>query len=105
METLALGLPFMAAFLEPGAWGRDYCSALDSYENMAGMWLGGEDMARASNRITLHPSEEDQVGLPVPNVTFHDHENDLAMRPPGYKQAGGLYRAVGAARVLPTPPQ
>ena len=23
METLALGIPFMAAFLDPGAWGRD----------------------------------------------------------------------------------
>ena len=22
LETLALGLPFMAAFLDPGAWGR-----------------------------------------------------------------------------------
>src|SRR6266581_49723 len=42
METLSLGLPFMAAFLEPGAWGREFSSALDSYENMAGMWLVGE---------------------------------------------------------------
>jgi hypothetical protein len=37
LETLALGLPFMAAFLNPGGWGRSFTSALDHYENMAGM--------------------------------------------------------------------
>src|SRR6201993_1267339 len=39
METLALGLPFMAAFLDPGAWGREFTSAIDGYSNMAGMWI------------------------------------------------------------------
>ena len=32
METLSLGLPFMAAFLDPGAWGREFTRALDSYD-------------------------------------------------------------------------
>ena len=36
LETLSLGLPFMAAFLDPGAWGRSFTSALDSYDYMAG---------------------------------------------------------------------
>ena len=27
METLSLGLPFMAAFLNPGAWGRPFTAA------------------------------------------------------------------------------
>jgi choline dehydrogenase-like flavoprotein len=104
METLSLGLPFMAAFLEPGAWGRDFTSAMDQYDNMAGMWLVGEDMPRDTNRITLHASEKDQFGLPVPNVNFDDHPNDLAMRAHGYKQGEALYRAVGATRVFQTPP-
>ncbi|MEM7709512.1 MAG: GMC family oxidoreductase, partial [Pseudomonadota bacterium] len=47
LETLSLGLPFMAAFLDPGAWGREFTSALDQYENMAGMWIVGEDMPQA----------------------------------------------------------
>jgi choline dehydrogenase-like flavoprotein len=55
METLSLGLPFMAAFLDPGAWGGNSPTALDSYENMAGMWLVGEDMPQETNRITLNP--------------------------------------------------
>ena len=36
LETLSLGLPFMAAFLDPGAWGREFTTALDGYSNMAG---------------------------------------------------------------------
>jgi choline dehydrogenase-like flavoprotein len=47
IETLSLGLPFMAAFLDPGAWGRSFTSALDGYSNRAGMWLVGEDMPQA----------------------------------------------------------
>ena len=30
LETLSLGLPFMAAFLDPGGWGREFTTALDS---------------------------------------------------------------------------
>jgi hypothetical protein len=65
METLSLGLPFMAAFLDPGGWGREFTTALDAYENMAGMWLVGEDMPQETNRISLNHDVKDQYGLPV----------------------------------------
>ena len=104
METLALGIPFMAAFLDPGAWGREFTTALDAYENMAGMWLVGEDMPQETNRITLNHDVKDQYGLPVPNVHFDDHPNDIAMRNHAYKQGMAVYEAVGATRVFPTPP-
>ena len=76
METLSLGVPFLAAFLNPGDWGRDFSTAMDAYDNMAGMWLVGEDMPQETNRITLHATEKDQFGLPIPNVHFSDHGND-----------------------------
>lgn len=104
METLSLGLPFMAAFLDPGAWGREFTSALDGYENMAGMWLVGEDMPQESNRVTLNTDVKDQWGLPVVNVHFSDHPNDIAMRKHAYKQGQAVYDAVGATRTFPTPP-
>lgn len=104
METLGLGLPFMAAFLDPGAWGREFASALDSYENMAGMWLVGEDMPQESNGVTLSQDVKDQYGLPVPNVHFSDHPNDIAMRNHAYRQGQAVYDAVGATRTFPTPP-
>jgi choline dehydrogenase-like flavoprotein len=104
METLSLGVPFMASFLEPGAWGRDFSSAMEGYANMAGMWLVGEDMPQEKNGVTLHASEKDQYGLPVPNVHFDDHPNDVAMRDHAYKQGSAVYDAVGAARTFKTPP-
>ena len=104
METLSLGLPFMAAFLDPGAWGREFSTALDSYDHMAGMWLVGEDMPQETNAVTLHATEKDQFGLPVPNVHFDDHANDTAMRNHAYKQGAAVYDAVGATRTFPTPP-
>ncbi|WP_425087530.1 GMC family oxidoreductase [Stappia sp.] len=104
LETLALGLPFMAAFLDPGGWGREFTTALDSYENMAGMWIVGEDMPQETNRITLNHDALDQYGLPAPNVHFDDHPNDVAMRAHAYRQGIAIYEAVGATRTFPTPP-
>ena len=104
LETLSLGLPFMAAFLDPGGWGREFTTALDSYENMAGMWIVGEDMPQETNRITLNHDALDQYGLPAPNVHFDDHPNDVAMRAHAYRQGIAIYEAVGATRTFPTPP-
>jgi choline dehydrogenase-like flavoprotein len=104
LETLSLGLPFMAAFLDPGAWGREFTSALDRYDHMAGMWIVGEDMPQEKNAVTLHATEKDKHGLPVPNVHFDDHPNDVAMRSHAYRQGGAVYDAVGATRTFPTPP-
>ncbi|MDH3593519.1 MAG: GMC family oxidoreductase [Rhodospirillales bacterium] len=104
METLSLGIPFMAAFLDPGAWGANFAQAMEGYETMAGMWLVGEDMPQESNAITLHASEKDQYGLPAPNVHFDDHPNDIAMRNHAYKQGSAVYDAVGATATYEVPP-
>jgi choline dehydrogenase-like flavoprotein len=68
------------------------------------MWLVGEDMPQAANRVTLHPSEKDQFGMPIPNVHFDDHENDIAMRNHAYKRGAIVYDAAGATRIIRTPP-
>ncbi|MAN98811.1 GMC family oxidoreductase [uncultured Roseovarius sp.] len=104
LETLSLGLPFMAAFLDPGSWGREFTTALDAYENMAGMWIVGEDMPQETNRVTLNHDVKDQWGLPVANVHFSDHPNDIAMRNHAYSRGTAVYEAVGATRTFPTPP-
>ena len=103
METVSIGPAFTAAFLNPGAWGREFSAAMDSYTNMAGMWLVGEDMPQETNGITLS-DEQDQHGMPVANVHFDDHPNDIAMRNHAYKQGMALYDSVGATQTLPTPP-
>jgi choline dehydrogenase-like flavoprotein len=104
METIAVGLPFLAAFLDPGAWGRDFADSMDRFTHMAGLWIVGEDMPQADTRITLHDSEKDAHGLPIPNVHFDDHPNDIAMREHGFQQGTALYESVGANKVIRTPP-
>ena len=103
LETLSLGLPFMAAFLDPGAWGREFARKMGTYETMAGMWIVGEDMPREENRVTLS-EEVDAYGMPVAHVSFSDHENDAAMREHAYRQGTKVYEAAGAVEVFRVPP-
>ncbi|WP_077002646.1 GMC family oxidoreductase [Variovorax sp. KK3] len=104
METLALGVPFMAAFLNPGGWGAEFADYMDNYANTAGMWIVGEDMPRESNRVTLSTTLKDKWGSPIPNVHYDDHENDIAMREHAFRQGQRVYAAAGAVKSFRTPP-
>jgi len=104
METLSLGVPFMAAFLDPGGWGADFAWWMDHYTNLAGMWLVGEDMPRATNRVTLNANVKDKWGNAAPNVHFDDHDNDIAMRNHAFALGEKVYQAAGAIRTFRTPP-
>lgn len=104
LETLSLGPAFLASFVEPGSWGPEFTALMEAYSHTAGMWIVGEDMPQAANRVTLNTDVKDQWGLPVPNVHFDDHPNDAAMRRHAYRAADTLYRAVGALGVHHTPP-
>jgi len=105
IETLpGFGLSGLATNLIPGAWGHDYARILEMYDRFAGMWLVGEDLAQEGNGVTLHPTEKDQHGLPVPVVHFTDHANDFAMRNHAYKAGRALYESLGATEVFELPP-
>lgn len=104
IETLSLGPAFLASFVEPGAWGKGFTDIMDAYANTAGCWLVGEDMPQESNRVTLNGDVTDQFGLPVPNVHFDDHPNDVAMRNHAYAAGTSIYEAVGAVAAHHTPP-
>ena len=104
LETLSLGLPFMAAFLNPGGWGEDFAWYMDNYTHTAGMWLVGEDMPRETNRVTLNTNVKDKWGNAAPNVHFDDHDNDIAMRNHAFTQGERIYQAAGAIKAFRTPP-
>jgi choline dehydrogenase-like flavoprotein len=104
LETISLGPAFLASFSDPGAWGREFTEILEAYANTAGLWIVGEDLPQESNRVTLNTTVSDKNGLPVPNVHFDDHTNDIAMREHGYAQAELLYEAVGSVGAQRTPP-
>ena len=103
METIHLGPAFMASFMNPQQWGRDFTSLMDAYENFAGMWLVGEDMPSPTNRVTLNHGITDQYGLPIPVVHFDDHKNDVDMREYAAGKARELYLSVGATTTIRTP--
>jgi len=68
------------------------------------MWIVGEDMPQATNRVTLDPAAKDALGLPVASVHVDDHPNDVAMRTHAYARGAAIYRAVNATRTFLTPP-
>ena len=100
MQGVGVGIPFLAAVSRPQAWGRDFTQYIEKYGYLSGIWLNGEDLPRAGNRISLHAVEKDQHGLPVPNVHVDEHGNDVAMRNHFYAQAERIMQAAGATQVM-----
>jgi choline dehydrogenase-like flavoprotein len=100
----SLGLPFYGGFLDPSAWGGEYASWIEAYERTAGLFVQGEDLAIATNRVTLHPTEKDVFGLPIPCLHLDNHANEIAMKNYAYRKSNELYDAVGAKRVFEAPP-
>ncbi|WP_170386488.1 GMC family oxidoreductase [Ruegeria atlantica] len=98
LEKLTLGLPVMSLFLKRGngAWGKDLAEALEKYDYLSGVYIVGEDLAQEQNRITLHDTEKDQHGLPVPIVNRTPHNNDERMLKHAYGVMDKIHDAVGA---------
>ena len=42
--------------------------------------------------------------MPIPNVHFDDHPNDIAMRDHAFRQGASVYEAAGAKKTYLTPP-
>ncbi len=103
VELNSMGLPTTAALLDPGWWGRDFASVIERYRCMAGLFMTGEDMPQPDNRVSLRADEVDRHGVPVANVHYDDHRNDLAMRNHGYRQMVAIHRAAGATRSIEAP--
>lgn len=106
LEGLSFGFPFVAAFMNPGAWGRDHAALLEMYDHMSGVTIVGEDQAVEANCVTLHATEKDQHGLAIPVVTKNFTANDTALLAHGLARWDELSAALGARRVLrmPAPP-
>ena len=102
--TIGLGLPFYAAFLNPKGWGRDYADWVGAFDRIAGLQILGEDMAMDTNQVSLHPTEKDQYGLPIPTLHLDDHPNEIRMKNYAYRKTVALMEAAGAVRVFESPP-
>jgi choline dehydrogenase-like flavoprotein len=113
-ETIMLGPAFLSVFVRPGpdtstpdalaAWGEPLKNLMDNYINIAGMWIVGEDLPTPNKHVTLHPTQKDQYGMPVPVVTVNDHPNDKEMRKFAWARGRDIFEAAGAVKVYDTPP-
>jgi choline dehydrogenase-like flavoprotein len=106
LELITLDLPTFPLVGLPYGWGRDFASIIEDYRNMSGMFINGEDVVRADNRVTLNSDVKDAYGFPVANVHVDEHANDLAMRKHAQGQITKMFDGLGAKRVVvgPTPP-
>ena len=77
-------------------WGAEARSWMDGFSHSAGTFLVGEDPPQESNRITLHPTDKDSLGLPVPVLDYSEHPNTIAMKRHAAVQAHEIYSALGA---------
>ena len=79
-----------------GGWGPENTVFTENYTHLAGIFITGEDPPEARNRISLHPTERDENGLPVPVIDYRDHANTLAMRDHSMKKSRELFESLGA---------
>ena len=80
-----------------GGWGPDNTVFTENYTNLACVFITGEDPPEASNRISLHATERDENGLPVPVIEYRDHANTLAMRDHSMKMSRAIFESLGSS--------
>ena len=79
-----------------GGWGADVAVFTEKYTHVAAIFITGEDPAEASNRISLHATEVDANGLPVPVIDYSNHANTTAMRNHAIESSRSIYDSLGA---------
>jgi choline dehydrogenase-like flavoprotein len=79
-----------------GGWGHANTVFTDNYDHLSGIFVTGEDPPEASNRISLHATERDQHGLPVPVIEYADHANTLTMRDHSMNRSRAIFESLGA---------
>ena len=103
LETLSLGLPFMAAFLDPGAWGRDFASAMESYDQHGRHVDRRRGHAAGENGVTLHPEREGRAsGCRSRTCTSTTTPTTSRCATTPTRPGQAVYEAVGATRVFET---
>ncbi len=79
-----------------GGWGTEHTAFIENYTRMAAVFVTGEDPPEPNNRISLHPTERDDNGLPVPVIEYRNHANSDAMRDHAIAASRRIYEALDA---------
>ena len=84
-------------------WGAGHRDFLDNhFGNHLMVFMFGEDLPVATNRVTLDPEVTDSSGLPAAHVVWEPHENDIALSNYGIDRIFEATRAVGAVETNDT---
>ena len=94
--------PPHAVAMELPGWGRPVAAMMEKYTHMAAVFVSGEDPPQASNRITLHPTDRDGNGLPVPILDYAMHANSMAMQAHANAQCAALFGSLDGVVVRQT---
>ena len=79
-----------------GGWGPETSVFIENYTSLAGLFITGEDPPEAKNHISLHETERDANGLPVPVIEYQNHANTNAMRDHAIDMSRQMYESLGA---------
>ncbi|HEX8938926.1 MAG TPA: GMC family oxidoreductase [Candidatus Limnocylindrales bacterium] len=98
LQTVA-PLPIAMAHLiadQDGLFGEELVRAMQDYDHYAAIGVLGEILPDPRNFVSLHPTERDRFGQPVPYVHFNLFENDRRMMAAGIARATAVLEAAGA---------
>ena len=84
-----------------GAFGMELRRRMALYNNMAGLKIVGEVMPQHENRVELS-DETDELGLPIPRVTFSYCDNDRRLADHSLRFMDDMLRAAGARDLFET---
>lgn len=81
---------------EDGSFGEGLVQAMQDYNHYAALGVLGEILPDERNYVSIHPTEKDAFGIPVPYVHFNLFENDKRMMRAGIARAVEVLTAAGA---------
>lgn len=87
------------SFVRNAGWGEEARRWMENYVRGANLLVVGEDPPQASNRITLHPTDKDASGLPIPVLEYAHHPNTKAMMNHAIGQGRALWASLGATDI------
>jgi choline dehydrogenase-like flavoprotein len=92
-------LPIAMAHLlaeEEGMYGEALVERMQDYNHYAAIGVLGEILPDERNFVSLHPTEKDQFGIPVPYAHFNLFDNDRRLMQAGISRARAVLTAAGA---------
>jgi choline dehydrogenase-like flavoprotein len=82
--------------ISEGYSGEGLLRQMQEYNHYACLGVLGEILPNEENMVTLHPTDKDEYGQPVPYVCFNLFENDRRMMAAGIERAKQVLEAAGA---------